>query len=561
MTPAARESHNIIMAVILLVSLAFLIAGLFAGDMAELPAGLARIYTSPAPLVTDFTVTGGLGPALCNGGIMGLCVFLLYKFTGFVPGGGAFGAFFLSVGLGLFGKTPLTLAPFVLGGWLYARSRKEPFRLILQYPIQAAALSPVVTVLAFKYGFSLTGLVSGLLIAIAMGFLITPVAVHTRSMHRGFDLYNVGLAAGFMGVAFFSIYRSVYLLPNGKGDDYLLLSGTLGGDHRLFFCLFFGGMFLLMILAGLALDKSLRPFWELRRHTGLDVDFATEYGMGAVLCNMGLVGLMMLGYMLFAGASFNGATAGALICALCWTGNGANTRNIFPVLVGYLFASWFMVVPLNSQYLCISVCYATGLAPLAGRYGGICGICAGMLHAFLAGVTANMHGGFNLYNGGFTAGLTALVLYPIVHHLSRHEYMDYRNEKHPGLVAELAGDAVHLAESAAHLIALDESIVHTLPEDHGESKTTHTFLNIRNVLAIAAGALFLSAIAPWDVSERFGHVLRFAAYILGAGAYGAEIIVLTDGLRRNPGFKEMCMPYVFGVLYVMLGLSYLTGGH
>ena len=29
-------------------------------------------------------------------------------------------------------------------------------------------------------------------------------------------------------------------------------------------------------------------------------------------------------------------------------------------------------------------------------------------------VTAEMHGGFVLYNGGFTAGLTALVLIPIL---------------------------------------------------------------------------------------------------------------------------------------------------
>ena len=29
-------------------------------------------------------------------------------------------------------------------------------------------------------------------------------------------------------------------------------------------------------------------------------------------------------------------------------------------------------------------------------------------------VTAEMHGGFVLYNGGFTAGLTALILIPIL---------------------------------------------------------------------------------------------------------------------------------------------------
>ena len=51
------------------------------------------------------------------------------------------------------------------------------------------------------------------------------------------------------------------------------------------------------------------------------------------------------------------------------------------------------------------------------------------------------------------------------------------------------------------------------------------------------------------------------AYILGAGAYGSEVIVLTYGWRKNPGLKEMLMPYMFGVLYVLLGFSYLLGNH
>ena len=39
------------------------------------------------------------------------------------------------------------------------------------------------------------------------------------------------------------------------------------------------------------------------------------------------------------------------------------------------------------------------------------------------------------------------------------------------------------------------------------------------------------------------------------------VIVLTDGWRKNPGLKEMFMPYMFGVLYVLLGFSYLLGNH
>ena len=105
----------------------------------------------------------------------------------------------------------------------------------------------------------------------------------------------------------------------------------------------------------------------------------------------------------------------------------------------------------------------------------------------------------------------------------------------------------------------DKNIVHDLPEDHRESKTVHTFLKIRNIVAALAAVLFILSILPIHALEHYSHLLKFVAYILGAAAYGAEIIVLTDGLRKNPGIHEMLMPYIFGILYIMLGFSYLSG--
>ena len=47
------------------------------------------------------------------------------------------------------------------------------------------------------------------------------------------------------------------------------------------------------------------------------------------------------------------------------------------------------------------------------------------------------------------------------------------------------------------------------------------------------------------------------AYFCGAGAYVAEILILTDGFRRKVPQKELFMAYCFGPLYILLGLSYL----
>lgn len=565
------HDHNIIMNTMLLFSIAFVVAGLIAGSISDLPKGLWEIITCPAPIVTDYTAVGGLNAALFNAGICGLFAYALYRVTGFVASGGAFGAFFLAVGIGFFGKTVFTMIPFVLGGWLYALYKKEPHRRVIAYTMQAAALSPVVTVLTFHGGFSWGGAIAGFVCAMAIGFVITPVSIHARTMHRGFDLYNVGLAAGLIGMLFFAIYRESALVPYGYDNSYHMVS-VLGQSRPDLFYSLLGSLFALISMAGLLMAKDgIREFWALRRHTGLDIDFVPEFGMPAVLMNMGFVGLMTLVYMMMINAPMNGATVGAVISVLCWTGNGANTRNVLPVFVGYLVYSLITSVPLNSQYLCIAVCYATGLAPLCGRYGGIYGILAGAAHAFLAGITSSMHGGFNLYNGGFSAGLVSLVLLPVIQNIAKHEYQDdATHEKHPGLVEELAVDVVHIAESAVHgaahiaesavhLVEHDKDIVQDLPEDHRESKTMHTFLRVRNIFAMVAATVFMLSILPIHALEHYRHLFKFVAYILGAGAYGAEIIVMTDGLRKNPGIHEMLMPYIFGVLYIMLGFSYLSG--
>ena len=42
------------------------------------------------------------------------------------------------------------------------------------------------------------------------------------------------------------------------------------------------------------------------------------------------------------------------------------------------------------------------------------GMIAGMLHAILVTTVVTFHGGFVLYNGGYTAGITAIILVPVL---------------------------------------------------------------------------------------------------------------------------------------------------
>ena len=68
----------------------------------------------------------------------------------------------------------------------------------------------------------------------------------------------------------------------------------------------------------------------------------------------------------------------------------------------------------QSTLVLISALFGTTLAPLAGRYGTAAGILAGAMHLTLVMNIGYLHGGVNLYNNGFSGGLVAAILVPIL---------------------------------------------------------------------------------------------------------------------------------------------------
>ena len=110
---------------------------------------------------------------------------------------------------------------------------------------------------------------------------------------------------------------------------------------------------------------------------------------------------------------------------MTFAADGQHPRNVFPVAVGFISLFLLVIVlcllanfdipwTLSTQAYINSLAFATGLCPFAGKYGFKYGVLAGLLSAVICTVSADMHGGFVLYNGGFNAGLTALVLIPIL---------------------------------------------------------------------------------------------------------------------------------------------------
>lgn len=83
----------------------------------------------------------------------------------------------------------------------------------------------------------------------------------------------------------------------------------------------------------------------------------------------------------------------------------------------------------------------------------------------------------------------------------------------------------------------------------------HLFLLMRNIAAAAAATLFLLSL--FHISHS--GLLKAIAYFLGAIAYLGDILITTDCFRTKVPHNEMFMEYCFGPLYILLGISYLSG--
>ena len=412
-----KSDRKIILSLFLIFSLLLLGTSFFAGPVTQLLPGLWKILTSPQVLTSDACALGGLNGALLNAGLLGLMAWALFALTGSRLNGASVGAYFLTVGFAFFGKNCLNVLPIIFGSWIYSIIKKESFGQYVNLSLFACSLSPVVSEALFPR-YHHYPLAAGILIALLLGSLIgilfPPLAAHTAGMHKGYNLFNAGLSAGFLAFALFAVYKTFFLRPLGLEGDYSL-NCILSQGFPLFFPLFLSLSFFGALLAGFFLNgRSVSGYGKLIRKTGLACDFLAEDGAARVLINFGLLWLLSLGLALLVKVPLTGPTAGALLCIVCWAANGSHPANVLPIMAGYALASIFSAWSLSDQAIFVGLCFATGLSPLSGRWGLHWGVIAGALHACLVSYTAVIHGGFNLYNGGFTAGLLALLLVPLL---------------------------------------------------------------------------------------------------------------------------------------------------
>lgn len=159
----------------------------------------------------------------------------------------------------------------------------------------------------------------------------------------------------------------------------------------------------------------MRGYKNLNKRTGRVVtDFTQLDGYGLTFMNIGLIGFIALIYIKASGGVMNGPIVGAMISLTGFSAFGNHPRNTIPVIIGVFIAAITNIWEVNSTSVIIAGLFGTTLAPIAGSYGPLLGIVAGFLHLCVVMNIGDLHGGMNLYNNGFSGGIVAAVLVPII---------------------------------------------------------------------------------------------------------------------------------------------------
>lgn len=390
-------------------SLLFIVFGLSQSPLGEIIAGFLRIIASTNILITDYVALGGIGTAFVNAGLLMLCsVALLWHLRSQMNGIGI-AAVFLMGSFGLFGKNIVNVWPIIFGTWLYARLKREAFRKHVCTALFATSLAPIVTEFAFVLRLpGWTGLLLGALVGVCMGLVTPPLAAHLKNVHKGFSLYNVGFTAGIIGTVLVSLLKSY-----GYQTGFSLIWSE-GNDLR--FSVFLLVLFVCFVVLGAVLSR--RPLAGLRRifcASGQSCsDFIKLGGFGSALINMGINGMVATGYVLAVGGPLNGPTIGGILTIAGFGACGKHIKNIVPVLLGVVLGSMTKVWSIDEPAVLLAALFGTSLAPVSGHYGWVWGVAAGFINSSVALCSGVLHGGLNLYNTGFSAGIVGAFLVPLV---------------------------------------------------------------------------------------------------------------------------------------------------
>ena len=381
--------------------------GIIAGGKQGIWGGLKTILLSEGVLITDYIALAGIGPAFINAGLVMLAsVFVLH--TAGVPANGFMMCIAgLMAGFALFGKNIANIWPIIFGTWLYAKVKKEPFKNFVSVALLSATISPIVSMVALYEWFNIWNLLFGCFAGVVIGFVMPAIASYTAKIQNGISLYNVGFAAGMLAMILVPLLNALGFSVEGA-RVWSTGNNTLFGIGLFAFC----GV---AAVVGLLVDKQTFPQYKklLKTSGTAPSDYLEMFGIGPVLLNLGINGILVTAYILLIGGDLNGPTIGGILTILGFSSFGKHLFNIVPIMAGIVLGSLVLQWNLTDYSMQIIALFGTTLTPIAGHFGWPYGILAGFLHSSAALKTGLTAGGLNLYNNGFTGGIITIVLYPL----------------------------------------------------------------------------------------------------------------------------------------------------
>ena len=404
---------------------AFLIGAVCMPDRAQMFTGLWQILSQPSKVSTNYFAVGGYAATFLNMGLVALISLGLFVVCKGTPNNVSPLAFILTLGFGSWGINILNIWPTILGVVIYGMIKKEKMGSLVNAMLFSTGIAPLITDLLIRYphaevvGFNLPGLLVALLVGFVIGFFLPAGLAHSPKVHKGFDLYSAALPIGM--TAFFlqaTLFKTMGVaLPAAPSADTLQVASPL--IVNIFCCTVFG----LCIVFAFLLGCKPKDYWRLLSDPATVNNFSSTYGNATFLMNVGVYGLFILGYYNLVGATFNGVTFGIIFCMLACCNSGSHPGNVWPIMLGYVVSSfvfgWLSQLAggtftgaVNAQAICVGLCYANGLSPIADKYGWRYGFIASVMHYLLVPSVPTLHGGYCLYNGGFTAALICLILVP-----------------------------------------------------------------------------------------------------------------------------------------------------
>ncbi len=388
----------------------------------EIGKGMMKIVLARDALITDYFELAGYGAAFFNAGIMFLISIMLIEVVKIPYTGLTIAAIFISTGFGFWGKNPINIIPIILGTFIYAKAHHAHLARYVYTALFATCLSPFVTELVYILPFSFLG---NLLIAtglgIFIGYVMPPLSMHTASMHMGYSLFNVGFSGGMLAFVMYCALKAygieseaVFIWKEGRHPAIMV------GLALYFAITFFIGLYLE--------HGRMEGLLKIIAHPGRAVaDFVMMDGPGNTLMNMGILGLVAEFYVFFVDGDMSGPILGCVFTVFGFAAFGAHIRNYLPVLMGVVLSTFLSANSANKPGILIASLFVVGISPIAGQFGPVAGIIAGMLHSAVVMCTSQMYGGLNLYNNGFSGGWVAIVMVPIIESFMKH--FEYRKQR------------------------------------------------------------------------------------------------------------------------------------